>query len=178
MNSPPENWFLSMYFPQFPAQVAACWDYDLWGKPYVITRQRTHYDRSIVIAVSPSARRYGIHEGMPVQKVKMKYRKVKILKENEKLRERAKKEITFVCRQYTPNVVGQSSRGMTTLDLTGTKSFWGIQYQNLADILQQQLREQIGFRTICMGLGQSPYIAQLCARSAQGNQIKKMPERV
>ena len=173
MNPRPNKCFLSLYIPEFPAQVAACWDRNLWNQAYVITRQNTSNDRSVVISVSEFARRRGIHAGILVQKVKMKYRSTRVLKENIELAAKTRKEIIRICGQYTPDVLPQRSQGIVTLDLTGGKSFWGHHYQNLAHIIHKQLSDQIGFRTICMGSANSVLIATLCANSALPNQIKK-----
>ena len=121
MDSRPNKQFLSIYIPDFPTQVLACWDSDLWEQPYVVTRQSTGNDRSVVLSVSQLARRHGTYPGMPVQKVRMRYRSVKILKENVKLQERARKEILRICYKYTPEVQLGVLRAVTTLDLTGAK---------------------------------------------------------
>ena len=173
MDSLPDKWFLSICIPEFPAQVAACWDYDLWNKAYVITRQSISNDRSVVISVSERACRRGIYVGIPLKKVKMKYRDVKILRENVDLEKRARKEIIHICGRYTPEVLTRSSPDIITLNLTGGKLFCGHHYWNLASIIHTQIRDQIGFKTICMGSANTIFIATLCAQSARPNQIKK-----
>lgn len=173
MKTDKDSLFLAIAIPDFEAQAAACWDPALWDQPYVITRQHTGHDRSTVIALSEYARMMGVHAGMKVQQVRRRYSGVKVIREDIACKEQARYELEAVCRDFTPVPDTRTYADVVLLDMSGSRQCYGPAYDRLGRLVQERLRERIGFRQVNIGSAGSVFTARLCALSAACGQVKK-----
>lgn len=168
-----KGYYLSLVIPNFPVQAAIVWRKDLVHNPFVIVRQKTNNDRTVVIAASPQAAQLNIHPGMPVQKVKMQYKAVIVLKENTRLREQIKKELWKLCENYSPDITVHEHCSGITLNLSGMRRFYSTRYNNLERQIQLEIKRKIGLSEVSVSSGTSAFISLLCAKSIEPDTVKK-----
>jgi len=113
---------LHLHIPAFSIAVARVCQPKLRDRPVVIALPQS--ERTLILSVSPEARKEGIRSGLPLGKARKLCPDLTVLPPNPERTEKACRALSSVVSQYTP--IWEPSRpGHLYLDLTGTERLWG-----------------------------------------------------
>jgi len=150
---------IHLHIPAFSIEVARVVDPGLRGRPVAIAPPQSQ--RSLIVCVSPEARREGIFKGMPVLQAKALCPYLELLSPNPELTDRAFKAVTSLVSHYTP--LWEPSRpGHIYLDLTGTQHLWG-KAKDTAWRLNKEVRSRLQLRGTA-GVATNKMVSSIASR--------------
>lgn len=130
---------IHLHIPAFPIAVERVRRPQLRDRPVAVAPPCS--ERSLVLAVSPEARKEGIFKGMPLGRALKFCPGLIVLPPNPALTERASRVLSKMAAVYTP--LWEPARpGHIYLDISGTDRLWG-RAKDTANRLRRDLREQL-----------------------------------
>lgn len=129
----------------------------LRGKPVV-----TGLERGIASAMSPEAKRAGIHRGMRLSDMRRVCPEVIILPSDYDMYERYARRMYSIVRRYTDRVE-EYSIDECFADLTGCRLSNTLSYEEIAHRIQQDLQDYLGI-TFSLGLSVNKVIAKVASK--------------
>jgi DNA polymerase-4 len=117
-------------------------------------------DRSVVMAASYEARRFGVHSAMPMSQARRLCPHAVHLPANGELYRRYSRHVMRVFLGYTP-LVEPISIDEAYLDITGTERLFGPPLE-VARMIKQRISSELGI-TVSIGMGRNRLLAKLAS---------------
>jgi DNA polymerase IV len=128
----------------------------LKGKPVV-----TGQERGIATAMSPEAKKLGIHRGMPVYQIRKLYPEAVIVNSNYHTYAMFAQRMYDIVRRFTDKVE-EYSIDECFADITDLERE-GVSYQDIARSIKETLNRELGM-TFSLGLGPTKVIAKVASK--------------
>lgn len=150
---------IHLHIPAFSIAVARICQPELRGRPVVIAPHQS--ERTLILSVSPEARREGIRSGLPVGKARKLCPSLTVLPPNPERTEKACRALSRVVSQYTP--LWEPSRpGHLYLDLTGTERLWG-KAKDTGCRLRREIRDRL-YLSGTVGVAGNKMVSSIASR--------------
>lgn len=130
---------------------------DLRGIPAVVAGDKASR-RSIILAKSTPAKKYGIQTGEPLFQALEKCPSLAVIEPDYKLYVEASRHFVAMLRQFSP-CVEQYSIDEAWVDMTGTARLFGAP-RLAAETMRRRIREELGF-TVNIGISSNKLLAKM-----------------
>ncbi len=131
---------IHLHIPAFPITVARVSEPGLRDRPVAVVAP-PQSDRSLILSVSPEARKEGIFKGIPLLKGMKLCPGLAVLPPNPGLMEKASHSLAKLASRYTP-VWEPYWPGHIYLDITGTERLWG-KAKDVAYHLGEEIKDHL-----------------------------------
>ena len=169
----PDPLFAAVEIPHFLAQTLSVWNPILRGKPFAVIEQNAESHKTPLLAVSETARKFGVIPGVPVFITKRRWPHVQILMRDLPGEMRLRKTMHTHLLGYTPVFTIRDSGG-ALLDMTGTPATRKATPEVWAGHLQKTLRD-LGLEAVSVGVASSQIVARALARLNEPHGIQVCP---
>ena len=132
--------------------------------------------RSIILAKSTPAKKYGIQTGEPLFQALEKCPELVVIPPDYDLYVRASRSFVQMLRQFSP-VVEQYSIDEAWVDMTGTERLWGSP-RLAAEQMRRRIHEELGF-TVNIGISSNKLLAKMAGDFEKPNKVHTLfPEEM
>ena len=132
--------------------------------------------RSIILAKSTPAKKYGIQTGEPLFQALEKCPDLVVIPPDYTLYVQASRSFVAMLRQFSP-VVEQYSIDEAWVDMTGTERIWGSP-RLAAEQMRRRIREELGF-TVNIGISSNKLLAKMAGDFEKPNKVHTLfPEEM
>lgn len=142
-------------------------DVDLREVPSVVAGDKESR-RSIILAKSPPAKKYGIRTGEPLFQALEKCPDLKVIPPDYELYVQASRQFMAMLREFSP-VVEQYSIDEAWVDMTGTQRLWGTP-RLAAEQMRRRIYEELGF-TVNVGISSNKLLAKMAGDFEKPNKV-------
>lgn len=132
--------------------------------------------RSIILAKSAPAKKYGIQTGEPLFKALEKCPELVVVPPDYPLYVQASRGFVKMLQQFSP-IVEQYSIDEAWVDMTGTERLWGSP-RLAAELMRKKIYEELGF-TVNIGISSNKLLAKMAGDFEKPNKVHTLfPEEV
>ena len=132
--------------------------------------------RSIILAKSTPAKKYGIQTGEPLFQALEKCPDLVVIPPDYSLYVQASRSFVQMLRQFSP-VVEQYSIDEAWVDMTGTQRLWGSP-RLAAEQMRRRIHEELGF-TVNIGISSNKLLAKMAGDFEKPNKVHTLfPEEM
>jgi DNA polymerase IV len=157
---------IHIHIPSFPITLERTNRPELRGRPVVIAPHRA--DRSIILSVSPEARREGIFKGMVLSNALRFCPDLMALPPNPGLVEKGCRLLSSAASRYTP--LWEPSRpGHLYMDLTGTERLWG-RAKDAAWRIGMEMGRTLSL-SVATGVAGNKMVSSIASRLIAGSEV-------
>jgi DNA polymerase-4 len=150
---------IHLHIPAFSIAVARVCQPELRDRPVVMAPPQS--ERTLILSVSPEARKEGIRKGLPVKKATRLCPNLTVLPPNPERTEKACQALSRMVEQYTP--IWEPSRpGHLYLDLTGTERLWG-KAKDTGCRLRQEIKDRL-YLSGTVGVAGNKMVSSIASR--------------
>jgi DNA polymerase-4 len=150
---------IHLHIPSFPITVARVSQPELRGRPVVVAPPQS--ERSLILSVSPEARKEGVFKGMPLSKGMKLCPDLTVLPPNPRLMEKVSHSMAELASRYTP--IWEPARpGHIYLDVTGTERLWG-KAKDTARHLGEEIKDRL-YLSGTVGVAGNKMVSNIASR--------------